>query len=517
MALTPRLEFRQTQSLVMTPQLMQAIKLLQLSNLDLVAYVETELERNPLLEREEEPPDGPAAGADAERDPTVRAEPAGEEGERGEAEAAESEPASIDAAVVGPERTSEIDVSLSELFPDDTGAGALDPGRLSGDPWSAAGRGGEDADLEAFVASERSLRDHLLDQLALAVTDPTRRLIGQFLVDSLDEAGYLRIDMAAAAEQLGADPSVVEEMIAVLQGCEPTGIGARDLAECLALQLAERDRYDPAMRALVAHLDIVARRDYAQLRRLCGVDDEDLADMLGELRSLNPKPGLAFGAGPVQTVVPDVIVRPVAEGGFRIELNADTLPRVLVNRSYYSTVSKTAMAPGERAYLSECLQTANWLVKSLDQRARTILKVATEIVRQQSAFLQHGVAHLRPLNLRTVADEIGMHESTVSRVTANKYMATTRGIFELKYFFTSAIAAADGGDSHSAEAVRHRIRQLIDAEPADAVLSDDTIVQLLRNAGIDIARRTVAKYRESMRIPSSVERRRDKRAMARQV
>jgi len=239
--------------------------------------------------------------------------------------------------------------------------------------------------------------------------------------------------------------------------------------------------------------------------------------MLAELRALDPKPGHAFGGGVVPTVVPDVIVRPVKEGGFRVELNTETLPRVLVNRGYYSAVVRSTKVPNERAYLSECLQTANWLVKSLDQRARTILKVATEIVRQQSAFLQHGVAHLRPLNLRTVADEIGMHESTVSRVTANKYMATTRGIFELKYFFTSAIASADGGDSHSAEAVRHRIRQLIDAEAASAVLSDDAIVAVLRDAGIDIARRTVAKYRESMRIPSSVERRREKRALVREA
>jgi len=520
MALSPKLEFRQSQSLVMTPQLMQAIKLLQLSNMDLVAYVEAELERNPLLEREEEPPE-PAAD-------TARGETAGEtaaegdrEGDRGDergdgrsddGSGPGDEPAGFDQAVSGPERTAEIDVSLSELFPDDTGAGAIDPGRLSGDPWSGAGRGGEDADLEAFVSSEISLRDHLSDQLALAVRDPAQRLVGQFLIDNLDDAGYLRIDVAAAAEQLGTEPAQVEAMVAALQACEPTGIAARDLAECLALQLKERDRYDPAMAMLVAHLDLVARRDFAQLRRLCGVDDEDLGEMLAELKCLDPKPGHAFGIVAVPTVVPDVIVRPLPEGGFHIELNAETLPRVLVNRSYYTTVVRTTKEPGERAYLSECLQTANWLVKSLDQRARTILKVASEIVRQQSSFLQHGVAYLRPLNLRTVADEIGMHESTVSRVTANKYMATTRGIFELKYFFTSAIAAADGGDSHSAEAVRHRIRQLIDAETPSAVLSDDTIVQLLHDAGIDIARRTVAKYRESMRIPSSVERRREKRA-----
>ncbi len=509
MSLAPKLEFRQTQSLVMTPQLMQAIKLLQLSNLDLVAFVETELERNPLLEREEEPPTPPSP--DQERE---AADSAGDDAD-GAGDREPPEPAGMDAATSGPERTADVDVSLSELFPDDSGAGAIDPGRLSGDPWSEAARGGEDADLEAYVAGEVSLRDHLLDQLSLAVADPARRLIGQFLVDSLDEAGYLRIDIAATAAQLGTTEAVVEEMIAVVQGLEPAGIAARDLAECLALQLRDRDRYDPAMQALVANLDLVARREYPALRRLCRVDDEDLAEMLTELKRLDPKPGHAFGGAAVPTVVPDVVVRPAQDGGFRVELNAETLPRVLVNRTYYATVARAAKGPGDKAYLSDCLQTANWLVKSLDQRARTILKVATEIVRQQSAFLQHGVAHLKPLNLRTVADEIGMHESTVSRVTANKYMATTRGIFELKYFFTSSIAASDGGDAHSAESVRHRIRQLIDAEPADDVLSDDAIVQALRDSGVDIARRTVAKYRESMRIPSSVERRREKRGLVR--
>jgi RNA polymerase sigma-54 factor len=282
----------------------------------------------------------------------------------------------------------------------------------------------------------------------------------------------------------------------------------------LAVQLREQDRFDPAMQALVAHLDLVARRDFAALRRVCGVDDADLTDMIAEIRRLNPKPGLAFGSAVVQPIVPDVFVRVAADGGWLIELNSDTLPKVLVNQSYYAEVSKTAKNDGEKSYLAECLQTATWLMRALDQRAKTILKVSTEIVRQQDAFFAHGVQFLRPLNLKTVADAISMHESTVSRVTANKYMATSRGIFELKYFFTSSINASDGGEAHSAEAVRHRIKQLIDAENAQEVLSDDTIVERLREAGIEIARRTVAKYREAMRIPSSVQRRREKHAPA---
>jgi len=303
-------------------------------------------------------------------------------------------------------------------------------------------------------------------------------------------------------------------VLAILQGFDPPGVCARNLTECLAIQLKERDRFDPAMQTLVEHLDLLAKRDLAALRKVCDVSEDDLSDMIAEIRHLNPKPGLAFGSTLVQPIVPDVFVRVAQDGGWLVELNSDTLPKVLVNQSYYTTVSKTAKNDGEKSYLAECLQTATWLMRALDQRAKTILKVSTEIVRQQDAFFAHGVQFLRPLNLKTVADAISMHESTVSRVTANKYMATSRGIFELKYFFTSSIAASDGGEAHSAEAVRHRIKQLIDAESAQDVLSDDTIVERLREAGIDIARRTVAKYREAMRIPSSVQRRREKHAPA---
>jgi RNA polymerase sigma-54 factor len=304
-------------------------------------------------------------------------------------------------------------------------------------------------------------------------------------------------------------------MLAILQTFDPSGVCARSLTECLSIQLRERNRFDPAMQALVAHLDLLAKRDLPGLKKACGVSEEDLIDMIAEIRHLNPKPGLAFGTTLVQPIVPDVFVRPGADGGFLVELNSETLPKVLVNQSYYAQVAKTARNDKDKTYLADCLQTATWLIRALDQRARTILKVSTEIVRQQDAFFAHGVQHLRPLNLKTVADAIAMHESTVSRVTANKYMATSRGIFELKYFFTSAIAAADGSEAHSAEAVRHRIRQLIDAEGPHSALSDDTIVEKLRGAGIEIARRTVAKYREAMRIPSSVQRRREKQTSLR--
>jgi RNA polymerase sigma-54 factor len=374
----------------------------------------------------------------------------------------------------------------------------------------AARRDDGDFNLEAFVSAERTLADHLAEQLALAVADPAHRMIGQYLIDLVDEAGYLTSDLETVADKLGTSVAEVGAVLATLQSFDPAGVCARNLAECLAIQLKERDRFDPAMRALVDHIDLLAKRDLAALRRACGVDEEDLADMVAEIRQLNPKPGLAFGSAQVQPIVPDVFVRPLPDSSFHVELNSDTLPKVLVNQTYYTQVTKSVKNDKEKSYLADCIQTATWLVRALDQRAKTILKVSEEIVRQQDGFFVHGVQHLRPLNLKTVAEAIGMHESTVSRVTANKYMATNRGIFELKYFFTSAIAATGGGDAHSAEAVRHRIRQLIDAESGNDVLSDDTIVEKLKVAGIDIARRTIAKYREAMRIPSSVQRRREK-------
>jgi RNA polymerase sigma-54 factor len=509
MALSQKLELRQSQALVMTPQLMQAIKLLQLSNLDLAAYVEAELEQNPLLERIDDPERaraGEEAAASAERSEA-------EQGSAGTAEERSAEASDADQA----ERGNQLDSSFDD-GPAEEGAEAPPAPRVEGpgySEWAGVGAGGRDDDdynLEAFVSAEVTLADHLSRQLMLTIAEPVQRIIAQHLVDLVDEAGYLRGDLPAVAEKLGAPLAEIEAVLAILQTFDPPGVCARDLAECLTIQLKERNRYDPAMAALVANLDLLAKRDFGVLKRVTAVDEEDLTDMIAEVRRLNPKPGLAFGGGVVQPIVPDVFVRPAPDGSWNVELNADTLPRVLVNQSYYASVSKTAKNEKEKNFLTECFQTATWLTRSLDQRARTILKVSTEIVRQQDAFLAHGVQHLRPLNLRIVADAIGMHESTVSRVTANKYMATPRGIFELKYFFSSSIASADGGEAHSAEAVRHRIKQMIDAESPADVLSDDTIVQRLKEAGIDIARRTIAKYREAMKIPSSVQRRREKQS-----
>jgi RNA polymerase sigma-54 factor len=515
MAITTKLELRQTHSLVMTPQLQQAIKLLQLSNMELTSFVEAELERNPLLERVD-PDEGAEPAAEAAKEGAER-ETAGAVAETGSSEAEaeggdgeEGEWVDLDA---GRSRTEDLDAEPQDVFPD---ADSFSPGAVKDSGWSTLGQGSrssadENSNLESYVAEERTLRDHLTEQLVLAFADPARRLIGHHLIDMTDEAGYLRGDLTSLAELLGAPLDLVEETLAVMQGFDPCGVFARDLRECLTLQLKEQDRCDPAMAAMIDNLNLLAVHDLAALRRAARVSDEDLMDMIKEVRRLNPKPGLKYGSAPTQPIVPDVLVRALPDGSFHVELNSDTLPRVLVNQTYYATVSKSTTRKEDKSYLVDCLQTANWLVKSLDQRARTILKVAQEIVRQQDAFLTYGVRHLRPLNLKTVADAISMHESTVSRVTANKYMATNRGLFELKYFFTSAIAATADGDAHSSESVRDRIRAMVEAEPALDVLSDDKIVERLKDDGIDIARRTVAKYREALRIPSSVQRRRLKR------
>ncbi len=507
MGLSPKLEMRAGQQLVMTPQLQQAIRLLQYSNIELAAFVETELERNPLLEH-----DTIDDRADQPAEPAL------------EVSANTGESLGLDAVEFnGSSAAAEdaIDSDTGALFPDATpteianGDMGVAPGQQTSGWENMVSRNGaqdgEGGSLEDQVSEQASLKDHLIAQAGLLLPDRIDHLIAVHIIDLVDEAGYIDGDLPALADKLGADFTRVERVLGALQGCDPTGVCARSLAECLKLQLIERDRYDPIMARLVENLGLLGQHNMAALRRAVGVDADELTEMIGELRALEPKPGLRFGRVFVQPLVPDVYVRPARDGGWHVELNTETLPRVLVNRSYYALVSKTARNDKDKGYLLDCLQSANWLVKSLDQRARTILRVAEEIVRQQDAFLTHGVQHLRPINLKTVAEKIKMHESTVSRVTSNKYVSTPRGIFELKYFFTSAIQSADGdAEAHSSEAVRHRLKQLIDAEMPTAILSDDKLVELLKGQGIEIARRTVAKYREGMRISSSVQRRREK-------
>jgi len=491
-----RLDLRQSQTLVMTPQLQQAIKMLQLSNVELAEFVATEIEQNPLLEHGERDGEDAPAG-EGEAAPTAAESPV--------TPLAEELPTAAPGEIAGDA------AEHWEARAGDEGDGSVDRGGETR-AWERSGGGddNEGAGVELAAARPRTLREHLIEQIGADLPDVGDRVIAFHLLDQLDEAGYLSGTPEEAAERLGCPVKRVERVLKRLQELDPPGVFARGLAECLALQLRDRNRLDPAMQKLLDNLPLLAARDAGALMRVCGVDAEDLAEMIAEIRSLDPRPGHAFDPPLAQPVVPDIIMRALPQGGWTVELNADTLPRVLVNNRYFARVNSAARSKIDRDYLADRLQAANWLVKSLHQRATTILKVATEIVRQQEGFFHGGVQALRPLILRDIADAIGMHESTVSRVTTNKYMATPRGLFELKYFFTSSIAASQGGDAHSAEAVRFRIRSMIEREPSDDTLSDEKIVELLQRDGVDIARRTVAKYRESMRIPSSVQRRREK-------
>jgi RNA polymerase sigma-54 factor len=495
MAMSPRLDLRQSQSLVITPQLQQAIKLLQFSAVELAEFVEDELTSNPLLESDDSGDGGAllesAGNADDRSDDGLSVVDS--------VDGQDESPLDVEAAVEGND---------SALGGDE--GGGIDT--ANSENWGSGGLGGDMPDLERTVAEAPDLRSHLMQQLNLSMTDPIDHFIGITLIDHLDESGYLRIDMEEAAVQLGTDIARIERVLGVLQHFDPAGIFARNLKECLRLQLQDRNRFDPAMAAFIDNLEILASRDIKKLREVCGVSMEDVQDMIAEVRALNPKPALQFEHAVNETVIPDVIMTQRPDGDWRIELNTDTLPRVLVNRSYMADINRNAVKKADKAFLSERLQSANWLVKALHQRAETILKVATELVKQQEAFFRLGVTHLRPLILRDVADAIEMHESTVSRVTTNKYMATPRGIFELKYFFTQGLPSNSGAEAHSAEAVRHRIKAMIDNEAVDDVLSDDRIVDILRGDGVEVARRTVAKYRDSLNIPSSVQRRRDKAA-----
>ena len=496
MAIAPRLDLRQSQTLVMTPQLRQAIKLLQFSNIEVNSFVEEELERNPLLERDDspEPPIGERAALDQlePRNPV----------EMDSADAARSD-------ILPAESGSPLDTEHAETHdPGGAGDGMPLAGRMDGGGGSHSFEGDERG-IDDFAGSDRSLRDHLGEQLRLNFTDPVDRMIGAHLIALLCPAGRLTADPVAIALAMGLPLDRVESVRWQMIRFDPVGLFARDLRECLAAQLMERNRFDPAMQILVDNLELLARRENKHLMTLCGVDAEDLTDMIAEIRALDPKPGATWDTTPAQLVVPDLLMRPLPDGGWIIELNPETMPRVLVNERFYAKVAPQAKKD-EKVFLSERLANANWLVRSLQQRAQTILKVAAEIIRQQDGFLRLGVAHLRPLILRDIAGAVELHESTVSRVTANKYIATPRGTFELKYFFTTAIHATNGGDPHSAEAVRFRIRGMIGQESLDDVLSDDAIVAVLRREGVDLARRTVAKYRDSLRIPNSVQRRRDK-------
>lgn len=475
---TIRLELRQHQSLVLTPQLQQAIRLLQMSNLELAGVVDKEVAENPFLER-----------SDREAAPTLPAAPTASEATR--------EPPSYEGGAANGhhDTTASIrpaDCSLALKRP---AGNAFDDGRSAPD---------------ARLTRTTSLREHLTEQVMMLLRDRQARAIAAQIVESIDDDGYLREADDVLADRLQVAAATVAMVRQALHRCEPTGVGARDLAGCLALQLAERDRLDPAMQALLRNLPLVARADFSELMRRCGVDAEDLQEMIGEIKRLDPKPGLSFAPDEPATLVPDLFVTVLGPSRWRIELNGGTLPKVLVDSEYHGELHRHALDRRAKEYLAERFQSANWLAKALDQRARTVLRVSKAIFARQIPFLDGGAQHLRPLVLRDIAEATGLHESTVSRATSDKYVATPHGTFPLKYFFTTAIAATSGEPAHSAEAIRQLIKRMIERETAEDVLSDDQIVSELKNKGVVIARRTVAKYRESLGIASSVDRRRAK-------
>jgi RNA polymerase sigma-54 factor len=497
MSIAPRIQARQSQQLTMTPQLQQAIKLLKLSNIELAAFVEEQLEKNPLLERG-----------------------TGDENRRGEAAQAEASTDSSEMSLEAPSKAASEALDApdhaidSEAREATVTAPAADVGGSV--DWSKAGPGGSfsvssEYDAAANSSAQVTLADHLTGQLSLARLSPRDRLIAEYLIGLVDESGYLREDVADIAARLGVGSARVQSVLVELRGFEPTGVFARDLVDCLSIQLSERDQLDDPMRALLGNLTRLAKHDLPGLARACGVKKDELAAMILRLKALDPKPGSQFATDVALAIEPDVFVKETGTG-WAVELNSATLPRVLVNHRYAREISSLG-GEDTKEFVTECTQTASWLVKSLDQRAKTILKVASEIIKHQDGFFAYGVDHLRPLKLAQIADAIEMNESTVSRVTSNKFMSTPRGVYELKYFFTTAITSSDGGEGHSAEAVRHKIQILIDEERDGSVLSDDAIVDKLRAQDIEIARRTVAKYREAMGIPSSVVRRRMLRAM----
>ena len=497
MAIGPRLDLRLTQGLVMTPQLQQAIKLLQLNNMELNEFLKEELEKNPLLERDDNEPE-----------------------ERGEKETQyiESENQLDEIQALKQKKTDREEVRDAEpLDTDNTNIWSTEIQTGSGEGGSSNFDDSEFS-YEKTLSKEKSLREHLTEQLYFEFGDEEEeyRTIGLALIDRLSAAGYLREPIDEVAFSLSIDLDKVVHVWEIVKEFDPTGIFAKDLSECLALQLKEKNRFDPAMEALVNNLDLLGAREHETLLKKCGVDLEDLKDMILEIRSLNPKPASLFDDIVVQTAIPDVIMTPQARevgGGWMVELNPVTLPRVLVNKRYYTEISKMAHNKQEKEFVEEQFQNANWLIRAMDQRAQTILKVATEIIRQQDAFFAYGLEYLKPMVLKDIAEKIEMHESTVSRVTTGKYIGTPRGLFELKFFFSSGVGSTDGGMSHSSSSIKAKIGKLIEEEKPEKILSDEAIAKILKEEGVDIARRTVAKYREALGLPTSAQRKRDKRSI----
>ncbi|MBF0462184.1 MAG: RNA polymerase factor sigma-54 [Magnetococcales bacterium] len=480
MALGLELKLRMGQQLVMTPQLQMAIKLLQMSSLELADYLQEELDKNPLLEREEDKPDEDMV--------SMGDLLAGERAvEAGTMDGAEMEPMETALSQELP-----VDASWSDIYGDSPG-----PYTSHASDGSA---GSEAPPLENTLVRSETLSDYLLWQLGISALNSRERLIGTAIVDAIDDNGYLTADLHSVATITRSSLEEVEDALVLIQSFEPAGVGARNLAECLLLQLKNRKQAHPPYTTLLEHLEDLARRDFRKLKRVLKVTDDELQDAVELIQSLNPKPGLAFGSDQTNYISPDVYVRKL-DGQWIVEVNTDVMPKLRVNREYDHALNGRISVQDKR-FLVENARSAQWLIKSLEQRSSTIYRVAESIVRFQKDFLEYGREYLKPLILKDVADDIGVHESTASRVTSNKYIHTPRGIFELKFFFSSSLVS-QSGENHSSEAVKFKIRKLVDSESVNRPYSDEKLAKLLKDQGIIVARRTVAKYRDILSIPSS--------------
>ena len=517
MALIPRLEIKQSQSLVMTPQLQKAIKLLQFSNLELREFVEKEIADNPLLELNDEDSFSENSMAEEHGATATTEDDNGEDGETSEhADGSDSFDLKSQEHV-SEDHVNALDmVEFDNVWEPDNAQISMTTNTYSNSEWSNVNRNksGEMEDYpEQIISQKLSLREHLINQVQIEIQDPIDRMIATFLTDHIDERGRLPNNLDHLADLIGCNSQKMDKVVNRIQSFDPPGIFARSLAECWSIQLKDLNRLDPAMKTLIENLELLKKHDYQALAKLCHVDFDDIKDMVNELWALSHNPSELFDQVITQPITPDLNMRQGPGDSWIVELNSSELPKVLVNNTYYAEIRRKIRNKDDKQYITDKLHWANWLVKSLHQRAITILKVASEIVSQQEQFFDHGVEYLKPLALRDIAEEVEMHESTISRVTSNKYIDTPRGIFELKYFFTTAISSSKGEDNYSAEAVRHKIKSLIDEERSDSILSDDKLVDLLNDNGIEIARRTVAKYRDAMKIPSSIHRRKQKNQM----
>lgn len=514
MALTPRLDIKQSQSLVLTPQLQQAIKMLQLSSAELVEFVAEEVAQNPLLEYDERNEGEDRQNSpNNEAKPTQQPDPVAEEAPVKTADDFLQQTDTVSTQNDGPLDTDYSELYEDNSFSDNIGAMPTQNLGLNGSNMITGGAGNFDFtenSAEQKQSATVSLKFHLEEQLVLLQAETYEKIIIQYLIGLMDEAGYINEETDLIAERCGCSVEDIDRIFEIAQTMEPLGVFARSLGECLKIQQIQADRYDPAMETFLNNLEMLGERKFSELRRLCKVSKEDFLDMVEEIKALNPKPGLEYGEDIVFTVVPDVYVKKTNKGTWFVELNNESLPKVLMNNRYLNEIGEQTTKKEDKEYIDECVTKANWLVRALDQRARTILKVSSELIRLQKKFLDDGIQYLAPINLKTIAEAIEMHESTVSRVTANKYIATPRGIFEMKFFFTNAIGSLDSDNQYSSKSIKYKIKQLIDDEDPKKILSDDKIVEIVRAEGIDIARRTVAKYRESLEIPSSIIRRRMK-------